>query len=77
MTRRAQGCTHRIESLCSSAYVVQTRVVKQDFLHDEGGHRPGELGPDLHDAQTEGDDLGLQQEVHHLGVVHLSNIDNI
>lgn len=52
-----------VESLIGGADVVQAIVVKQDLLHNEDGDSLTELRARLHDAQTERDDLGGQQEV--------------
>jgi len=61
----------RLEALGSLADVLQPIVVHQNLLHDEGCHRFGEVTPPLHDAQTERNDFGLQQEGDHFVVVSL------
>lgn len=48
-------------------------VVQQDLLHDEGGHRLGQLRADLHGAQAQRDDLRGQEEVDHVRVVNLDS----
>ena len=63
--------TYRIESLSGGAYIVEADVVEQDLLHDEGGDGLGQVRPGLHDAQTERDDLGLQEEAYNFTIVHL------
>lgn len=60
-----------VESLIGGADVVQAIVVKKDLLHDEDSNGLTELGARLHDAQTERNDLGGQQEVDDLGRVVL------
>lgn len=60
-----------VESLVGGADVVQAIVVKKDLLHDEDGDGLAELRARLHDAQTERNDLGGQQEVDDLGRVVL------
>ncbi len=55
-----------VEALVRVADVGEAHVIEQDLLHDEDGHRLAELRPGLHDAQTQRDDLGRQQEVDHL-----------
>lgn len=52
-----------VESLIGGADVVQAVVVKKDLLHDEDGDGLTELRTRLHDAKTERNDLGGQQEV--------------
>ena len=51
--------------------VIQTSLVQQDLLQDEGGHSLAQLGAALHDPQTQRDDLRGQQEVDHLLLVGL------
>ena len=51
--------------------VVQTSLVQQDLLQDEGRHRLAQLRAALHDPQAERDDLGGEQEVDHLLLVGL------
>ena len=67
----AEDGADRVEALVRGADVVEAVVVEQDLLHYEDGHRLGQLGPGLHDAQTQRDDLGREQEVDHLGGVVL------
>jgi hypothetical protein len=59
----AQHRPDRVEPLVGLADVGQSELVEQDLLDDEDGDRLGQLGPSLHDAKTEGDDLGRQEEV--------------
>ena len=67
----AQHRGHRKESLRRRANVIQTNVVQQDLLNDEGGHCLRELGARLHDPQTERDDLRLQQKINDLRIIDL------
>lgn len=60
-----------VEPLIGGADVVQAIVVKKDLLHNEDGDGLAELRARLHDAQTERNDLGGQQEVDDLGGVIL------
>ena len=60
-----------VEALGRGADVRQPHVVEQHLLYDEGRHGLAELGPGLHDAQAERDDLRLQEKVYHVRVVHL------
>lgn len=60
-----------IEPLISGADVVQAIVVKKYLLHDEYGDSLAELRARLHDAQTERNDFGGQQEVDDFGRVVL------
>ena len=48
--------------------IREASLVKEDLLHDENGNRLGEFRAGLHDAETEGDDLGRKKEVDY-GVV--------
>ena len=45
-------------------------LVQEDLLNDEGSHSLRKLGAALHDAQAQRNDLGLEQEADHIGVVH-------
>lgn len=68
----AQHCPDRIESLVCGANIVEAVVVEQNLLDNENRHRLAELGPRLHDAKTQRNDLGGQQEVDHLSRVILN-----
>lgn len=59
----AQHRSDRIEPLVRRADVCKTYVIEQDFLYNEDGDRLAELGPGLHDTETQGDDLGSEEEV--------------
>lgn len=48
----------------------------KDLLDDEGGDGLGELAAGLHDAEGEGDDLRGEEEVDHVGIVHLDEGTN-
>lgn len=65
-----------IEPLISGADVVQAIIVEKYLLHDEYGDSLAELRARLHDAQTEGNDLGGQQEVDDFGRVVLHESAN-
>lgn len=60
-----------IKPLVRGTDVVKTVVIEQDLLDNEDGNRLAELGPGLHDPQTQGDDLGRKQKVDHLGRIVL------
>mmetsp|Transcript_3380 Transcript_3380/g.13041 ORF Transcript_3380/g.13041 Transcript_3380/m.13041 type:complete len:504 (+) Transcript_3380:120-1631(+) len=60
-----------VEALGGRADVVEPHVVEQDLLDDEGRDGLRQFRSSLHDAQTQRDDLGLQQKVDDVGVVHL------
>ena len=53
----AQHGPHSEEALGGGAHIVEPDVVQQDLLDDERGDRLGQLGPDLHRAQAQRDDL--------------------
>lgn len=62
----AEDSAHRIEPLVCRANVCQANVVKKDLLNDEDGNSLAQLGPGLHNAKTQRDDLGRQEEVDHI-----------
>jgi hypothetical protein len=53
------------------ANVVQSVVIKQDLLDNEGSDSSGELLSSLHDPEAEWDDLGLHQESDSITVIAL------
>jgi hypothetical protein len=67
----AQHGADGIEAFVRLADVREAHVVEQNLLHDEDGHRLGELAARLHDAQTERDNLGAEQEGNDVGIVVL------
>lgn len=67
----AEHSADGVEPFVGSADIVQAIVVKKDLLHDEYGDSLTELRARLHDAQTERNDLGGQQEIDDLGRVVL------
>lgn len=72
----AENGADGVEPLISGADVVETVIVKKDLLHYKDGDGLAKLGSGLHDAQTEGNDLGGQQEVDDLGRVVLDERAN-
>ena len=72
----AEYCSNRKEPLICGANVVESIIVKQDFLHNKDGHRLGQLRARLHNTKTEWDDLGGQQKVDDLGRVILDECTN-
>lgn len=52
-----------IEAFVCLANVIEAGVVHEDFLDNEDGDCFGKLGARLHDAEAEGDDFGLQEEI--------------
>lgn len=54
---------HGIEALVCLTNVCQTGIIQKDLLDNEDGHGLGQLRAGFHDAQTEGDDFGGEQEV--------------
>ena len=59
------------EPVICLAYVVESRLIKQNLLEDEGGHSLAQLRPALHDPKAEWNDLGGQKKVDHLLLVRL------
>ncbi len=69
-------CTHEDEgdvreALVCLADVLKARVVEENLLDNECGDCAGELAARLHDAQAQRDELGGQQEAHHVRLVRL------
>ena len=60
-----------VEPLVSLADVCEAEIVEQNLLDDEDGHRFGELRAGLHNPETEGADLGREEEVDDVRVVIL------
>ena len=67
----AQDHCHVREPVICLAYVVESRLIKQNLLEDEGGHSLAQLRPALHDPKAEWNDLGGQKKVDHLLLVRL------
>jgi len=67
----AQNCPDGIEALIGGADIVQPVVIKQNFLHNENGHRLAKFRPSLHNSEAEGNDLGSEKEVDNLGRIVL------
>lgn len=61
-----ENSSYSIESLVSSANVVETMVIEKDLLDNEDSHSLAELGASLHDSETERDDLCSQKKVDHI-----------
>lgn len=61
----------RVEALSRGADIVEAHVIEQDLLDDERGDGFGQLGAGFHDAQAQGNDLGLEQEINDIGIVDL------
>lgn len=59
----AQYSPHSVEPFVGLADVLQAEVIEQDLLHNKDGHGFAKLAAGLHDAQTEWDYLGCEQEV--------------
>ena len=59
------------EALVGVTDIRQPSLVEKDLLHDEDCNRFGEFRTGLHDAETEGDDLGGEKEVNYRVVVIL------
>lgn len=59
----AEDSAYSVEALVGLTDVGEANVVKQYLLDDENGHSLAELRARLHDAQTERNDLGREQEV--------------
>ena len=67
----AQDHRHVGEPVVGLTDVIQSSLVQQDLLQDEGGHSLAQLRAALHDPQTERDDLRGEEEVDHLLLVRL------
>lgn len=60
-----------VEALVGLANVGEADIIEQDLLDNEDGDRLAELAAGLHDSQTQGDDLGAEEERNDLAVVGL------
>lgn len=63
----AKNGAHRIESLVCRTNVAQANVIEEDLLYDEDSNGLAKLRSSLHDPKTEGNDLGGEKEVDHVG----------
>lgn len=63
----AQDCAYSIEALISSAYVVQSMIIKKDLLDDENSNRFAKLRSCLHNAKAQWNDLCGQEKVNDIG----------
>lgn len=72
----AQDGANGIESLVSSADVVQAVVVEQDLLDDEDGDCLAQLRAGFHDAQAKRNDLSREEKVNHLSRIILYQCAN-
>ena len=62
----AQNGPNRIESLVGCANICKTNIIEQDFLDNEDGDGLAEFGAGLHDAETQGNNLGRKEEVNNI-----------
>lgn len=51
-----------VESLVCGTDVAQARVIQQNLLNNEDGHRLGQLASRFHNTETEWNDLSGQEE---------------
>jgi len=72
----AKNSANSVETLIRSAYIIQPMVIKKDLLYNEYSDCLAELGPSLHDAKTERNDLGGKKEVDHIGRIILNKSPN-
>ena len=56
--------------------VFEAFLVHENFLDNKRGDRLGQLGPPLHNPQAQWDNLRLNQEVDHFGIVNLDQRAN-
>lgn len=62
----AEDSAHGIESLICRTNVRQADVIKKNLLHNENGNGLAKFRAGLHDAETEGDNLGGKEEVNNV-----------
>lgn len=62
----AEDSTHSIESLICRTNIRQADVIKKNLLHNENGNGLAKFRSSLHDAETEGNDLGGKEEVNNV-----------
>ena len=66
----AENCPDCIESFVRGAYIIQTMIIKEDFLHNEDCDSLAQLRASLHDAKAQGDDLSRKEEIDNIrGIV--------
>lgn len=66
-----EDSANSVEALVGLANVGEADVIEQDLLDNEDGDGLAELAAGLHDSQTQGDDLGAEEERNDLAVVGL------
>ncbi len=59
-----------IKPLRRDAHIVQSSVIQQHLLQNKSRHSFGQLASELHDLQTERNDLRLQQKRDHLSIIN-------
>ena len=62
----AKNHCHMREPVIGLTDVVEAGLIQQDLLEDECGHSLAQLGPRLHDPQTQRNYLCCQEEVNNL-----------
>ena len=67
--RQAIGYGHEPLRRCTD--VVQTDIIEQNLLQDEGGDRLGQLRSRLHRPKAQRNELGRQQKVNHMRIIDL------
>jgi hypothetical protein len=65
-----QDCAYCKEPFCSLAKVVQTLLIKENFLDNESGHCLRELCTSLHDSQAQRDYFSLEKKADHFRIIH-------
>lgn len=67
----AKNCADSVEALVGGANVIKAIVVQENLLDNEDGNRLAELRARLHDAKTQRDDFGREEEVDDVGRIIL------
>lgn len=67
---------HSVETLICRTNIRQANIIEKNLLHNENGNGFAEFRPGLHDAKTEGNDLGGEEEVDHVRGVILHQRSN-
>lgn len=65
----AEYSSNSIEPLVGGTDIVETVIVEQYLLDDENSNSLRQLGPSLHDSETQRNDLGREKEVDDFGRV--------
>lgn len=72
----AEDIGHQLKAVGDAANECQSRVVRQDLLKDEDCEGLREIEANVHDTEAQEDQLSVQEEVDHVGIIRLDEGSN-